>query len=119
LTKINITREIENDIRKKVTAVLLGPYKSEEFKVSVTAVVDTDQLIREETVYIPSDPAGTGNNTGVISEETRSNESSTSAQRDGGVAGTDTNSRFRFTRKPSGPREKAPRPAPAKISNIR
>jgi len=92
LLKINVTREIENDIRKKVTAVLLGPYKSDEFRVSVTAIVDTDQMIREETVYIPSDPAGTGNNTGVISEETRSNESSTSTQTDGGVAGTSSNS---------------------------
>jgi len=92
LAKINITREIENDIRKKVTAVLLGPYRSDEFRVSVTAVVDTDQMIREETVYIPSDPAGTGNNTGVISEETRTSESSTSTQTDGGVAGTTTNS---------------------------
>lgn len=88
-TKISVTREIENDIRKKVTAVLLGPYKGEQFKVSVTATVDTDALIREETIYTPSPD---GDNTGVISEETRSEESSASTQGDGGVPGTTTNS---------------------------
>jgi flagellar M-ring protein FliF len=91
--KIDITRQIENDIRKKITAVLLGPYKSEKFTVSVSAAVDTDDLVREETIYTPSDPAGTGNNTGVISEETRGSESQTSTQTDnGGVPGTETNS---------------------------
>ena len=54
LSKINITREIENDIKKKITAVLLGPYRGEQFKVSVTAVVDTDAMITESTTYIPS-----------------------------------------------------------------
>lgn len=90
--KIQITREIENDIRKKVNAVLLGPYKEGEFTVSVTATVDTDDLVKEETIYTPSDPKGNGNNTGVISEESRGNESSTSTQGDGGVPGTTTNS---------------------------
>jgi len=88
-SKISVTREIENDIKKKVTAVLLGPYKSEQFKVSVTATVDTDEMVREELTYIPSPE---GDNTGVISEETRSDESSTSTQSDGGVAGTSSNS---------------------------
>lgn len=88
-TKISVTREIENDIRKKVTAVLLGPYKSEQFKVSVTATVNTDELITESTTYIPSPD---GNNSGVISEETRSDESSSSTQGNGGVPGTTTNS---------------------------
>ncbi|MDF2656970.1 MAG: fliF [Bacillota bacterium] len=89
LSKINITREIENDIKKKITAVLLGPYRSEQFKVSVTATVDTDALVTESTTYLPSPD---GNNSGVISEETRSDESSTSAQGNGGVAGTSSNS---------------------------
>lgn len=88
-SKISVTREIENDLKKKVTAVLLGPYKSEQFKVSVTATVDMDALIKEETIYIPSPD---GDNTGVISEETRSEESSSSTQGDGGVAGTSSNS---------------------------
>lgn len=88
-TKIGITREIENDIRKKVSSVLLGPYKSKQFTVSVTATVDTDELIKEETIYMPSPD---GDNSGVISEETRSSESSSSSQGDGGVPGTSTNS---------------------------
>ncbi len=88
-SKITITREIENDIRKKINSVLLGPYKSEQFKVSVTATVDTDELVTEETIYVPSPD---GNNSGVISEETRNDESSTSTQGSGGVAGTSSNS---------------------------
>ncbi len=87
--KISVTREIESDIKKKVTAVLLGPYESQQFKVSITATVDMDALIKEETIYTPSPD---GNNTGVISEETRSEESITSTQGDGGVAGTSSNS---------------------------
>ncbi|MDD4565427.1 MAG: flagellar basal-body MS-ring/collar protein FliF [Eubacteriales bacterium] len=88
-TKINITREIENDIRKKITAVLLGPYQQGEFTISVSATVDTDALITEQTTYTPSEE---GNNTGVVSEEARSDESSSSTQGDGGVAGTSSNS---------------------------
>ena len=88
-SKITVTREIENDIKKKINSVLLGPYRSEQFKVSVTATVDTDEMVKEETTYIPSPD---GNNSGVISEETRSDESYTSTQGDGGVPGTDSNS---------------------------
>ncbi len=88
-SKISVTREIENDIKKKVSAVLLGPYQEDRFRVSVTATVDMDAMIKEETIYTPSPD---GNNTGVISEETRSDESSTSTQGDGGVPGTETNS---------------------------
>lgn len=89
LSKINVTREIENDIRKKVYSVLEGPYRLSQIKLNVTAEVDTDALVREETTYVPSPD---GDNTGVISEETRSEESSSSAQTDGGVPGTSTNS---------------------------
>ncbi len=89
--KINLTREIENDIRKKITDVLLGPYKQEKFTISVTATIDTDALVTEQTTYIPSQE---GNNTGVISEESRSDESFTSAQGDGGIAGTSSNSQI-------------------------
>lgn len=88
-SKINLTREIENDIRKKVYSVLEGPYRLSQIKLNVTAEVDTDALVREETTYIPSPE---GDNSGVISEETRSEESSSSSQTDGGVPGTSTNS---------------------------
>lgn len=50
-TKISITREIENDIRKKVLSVLEGPYDRSRLRVSVTAVVDTDNVFTEETRY--------------------------------------------------------------------
>jgi len=88
-SKLSLTREYENDIKKKVNAILLGPYKSDQFKVSVTATVDTDQLVTEQTLYSPSPD---GNNTGVISEDTKSQESSSSTQGNGGVAGTSSNS---------------------------
>jgi flagellar M-ring protein FliF len=88
-SKITVTREIENDIRKKVTAVLLGPYTADQFKVSVSATVDTDSLVREELTYLPSPD---GNNSGVISEESTKSDNSSSTQGDGGVSGTSTNS---------------------------
>ena len=87
--KINVTREIENDLRKKINTVLLGPYQSDEFKISVTATLDTDQMVREETLYIPSEE---GNNSGVISEESSEEQSGASGTGDGGVAGTYSNS---------------------------
>ncbi len=87
-SKLNITREIENDIKKKINTVLIGPYKSQEFKISVTATVDTDDLVTEQIVYVPSTE---GKNSGVISQETAAGESSTNMQTDGGVAGTSSN----------------------------
>ncbi|TFG82180.1 MAG: flagellar M-ring protein FliF, partial [Erysipelotrichales bacterium] len=89
LSKINITREIENDIRKKIATVLEGPYDSEQFRISVTASVNMDNLIKEETLYAPSID---GNNTGVIKETTRNEETSSSTQSDGGIPGTSSNS---------------------------
>ena len=41
-------------ISGKITDVLLGPYKQEEFTISVTATIDTDALVTEQTTYIPS-----------------------------------------------------------------
>lgn len=88
-SKISITREIESDIKKKILSVLEGPYDRKKLRVSVSAQVDTDDLFREEKTYTPSPE---GNNTGVISQETRSEESSSTSQADGGVPGTTTNS---------------------------
>ncbi|NLP29931.1 MAG: flagellar M-ring protein FliF [Clostridiales bacterium] len=89
MSKINITREIENDIKRKILGVLVGPYDASELRISVTASVDMDALVREETLYSPS---AEGNNTGVISEESRTEESSSTTHTDGGVPGTSTNS---------------------------
>jgi flagellar M-ring protein FliF len=88
-SKINITREIESDIRKKIISVLEGPYDRSMLRISVTATVDTDDLFKEETLYSPSPEGG---NTGVVSQETRNEETSSSTQSDGGVAGTSSNS---------------------------
>ncbi|MGI6734242.1 MAG: flagellar basal-body MS-ring/collar protein FliF [Anaerovoracaceae bacterium] len=88
-SKISITREIESDIRKKILSVLEGPYDRSKLRVSVTAVVDMDALFKEETLYTPSTEGG---NTGVISQESRTEESSSSTQSDGGVPGTSSNS---------------------------
>lgn len=88
-TKLGITREIENDIKKKIMSVLVGPYKSDEVKVSVTASINTDEMIKEETIFIPSEA---GDNRGVISEETKTQEFSSSGKGDGGVPGTASNS---------------------------
>lgn len=71
LNKLNITREIENDIRKKIYTVLEGPYSLSQLKISVTATVNIDPLVREETIYTPSPD---GDNSGVIKEETRTEE---------------------------------------------
>lgn len=89
--KLNITREIENDLRKKVYGVLEGPYDSSRIKVAVTATINVDDLITEENLYQPSPD---GDNTGVISEETRTDESSSSTQQDGGIPGTESNSQI-------------------------
>ena len=87
-SKISITRKIESDIKKKILSVLEGPYDRSMLRISVSAVVDTDDLIKEETVYTPSVD---GNNTGVVSQATRSEETSSSTQADGGIAGTSSN----------------------------
>ncbi len=86
--KVSLTREIEADLKKKVYAVLEGPYDVSKIKVSVTAVVDTDEAIKEETVYTPSID---GKNSGVISEESATSETSSSSDGTGGVPGTDSN----------------------------
>lgn len=88
LSKITITREIEHDIKKKIKTVLEGPYTAAQINISVTATINTDALIREETTYAPSPD---GNNSGVISEENREQESTSSSQNDGGIPGTSTN----------------------------
>ncbi|MDD2216391.1 MAG: flagellar basal-body MS-ring/collar protein FliF [Eubacteriales bacterium] len=87
--KVSLTKEIENEVKRKIMTVLEGPYKYSSFKISVTATVDTDDLIKEETLYTPSID---GNNTGVISDTSKTSESSSSTQADGGIPGTGSNS---------------------------
>lgn len=88
-SKISITRKIESDIKKKILSVLEGPYGGSNLRISVSATVDTDDLFKEEKLYTPSPD---GNNSGVISEETRNEESSSTTNPEGGIAGTSSNS---------------------------
>lgn len=88
-SKIKLTRQIENDIKQKVNNVLDGPYDPSQYKISVTATLNTDAVKQESTVYSPSQ---NGNNTGVVNQESSSmaikNGTSTTAT---GVAGTTGN----------------------------
>lgn len=88
-SKLSITRKIEGDIQKKILSVLEGPYGRDKLRISVTAAVDTDDLFKEEKLYTPSPD---GNNTGVINQETKSEEASSSTESSGGIAGTSSNS---------------------------
>ena len=83
--------EVESAIKKKVEHVLEGPYGEDHFKVSVAASIDTDNMVREEMNYYPSDPQNNGNNTGVVHEETHATDNYSSNSGDGGVPGTSTN----------------------------
>ncbi len=86
-----LANEVEHAVKTKVEHVLEAPYGNEHFRVSVTATIDTDEFTREELTYIPSDPLGNGNNTGVVDEETHATENYSSTATDGGVPGTSTN----------------------------
>ncbi|KNZ41756.1 flagellar basal-body MS-ring/collar protein FliF [Acetobacterium bakii] len=88
-SKIKLTREIENDIKKKVNDILDGPYEQSKYKISVTAIINTDSSIKESTVYTPSPD---GDNSGVINEESAGFSINGGTATDGGVAGTTTNS---------------------------
>ena len=87
-SKLKLTKAIENDLTQKVNNVLDGPYDPDQYKVSVTATLNTDAVKQESTVYTPSPD---GENSGVINQESSSmgiyNEDGTV----GGVAGTTGN----------------------------
>ncbi|MGV8906037.1 MAG: flagellar basal-body MS-ring/collar protein FliF, partial [Acetobacterium sp.] len=87
-SKIKITREIENDIKKKVTEVLNGPYDNSKYKISVSAIVNTDASVKESTVYTPS---VNGDNSGVINQESWGLGITGGATTSGDVAGTTSN----------------------------
>ena len=87
-SKIKITKEIEDNIKKKVTEVLNGPYDPSKYKISVSAILNTDATKKETTVYTPS---ADGNNTGVINQESSSQSGSGTTGTTNGVAGTTSN----------------------------
>ncbi len=83
--------EVESAIKKKIEHVLDGIYGEDHYRASVRATIDTDNLVREEMTYYPSDPQNNGNNTGVVNEETHATDGYSSESGDGGVPGTSTN----------------------------
>jgi flagellar M-ring protein FliF len=91
IAKISTTRQIESDIQRKVMGILEGPYGRNNVRISVTAIVDTDDVYKEERIYSPSQG---GDNRGVINQETRSSEISGPLAGDGGIPGTDSNTQI-------------------------
>jgi len=87
-SKIALTREIETDLTSKVKNVLNGPYDPAQYKVSVTANLNTDVVKQESVVYTPSPD---GDNSGVLNQESSSFTIDGGQLTDGGVAGTTGN----------------------------
>lgn len=88
LTKMKLTKAIETDLTQKVNNVLEGPYDPTQYKISVTATLNTDAIKQESTVYTPS---ADGNNSGVINQESSSLAITDGTGTVGGVAGTTGN----------------------------
>ncbi|PKM61017.1 MAG: flagellar M-ring protein FliF [Firmicutes bacterium HGW-Firmicutes-4] len=86
--KLKLTKTIENDLTQKVNNVLDGPYDPDQYKVSVTATLNTDAVKQESTVYTPSPD---GENSGVINQESSSLVISNEDGIAGGIAGTTGN----------------------------
>ncbi|WKY48585.1 flagellar basal-body MS-ring/collar protein FliF [Eubacteriaceae bacterium ES3] len=87
-SKIALTREIEQNLTAKVNNVLNGPYDPSQYKVSVTANLNTDSVKQESVVYTPSED---GDNSGVLNQESSSFTIDGGTLVDGGVAGTTGN----------------------------
>ncbi|MDR1135013.1 MAG: flagellar M-ring protein FliF [Clostridiales Family XIII bacterium] len=86
---LEATRQFENDVKQKVISVLTGPYRPGQVKVEVSAILNTDRSVSEESVYYPWTD---DDNRGIISYESTAQESYQSTSGDAGVPGTDTNS---------------------------
>ncbi len=87
-SKIKLTREIERDLTTKVRNVLNGPFDPAQYKVSVTANLNTDAVKQESVTYTPSPD---GENSGVINQESSSFQIDGGGLVDGGIAGTTGN----------------------------
>ena len=87
-SKIELTSKVEDDIKKKVNNVLAGPYDPAQYKISVTATLNTDSMKKETTAYTPS---ADGDNTGVVNQESSTMNVSGGTTTTGGVAGTTGN----------------------------
>jgi len=87
-SKMKLTKAIENSLTQKVNNVLDGPYDPSQYKVSVTATLNTDATKQESTVYTPSPD---GENSGVINQESSSLVISNEDGIAGGIAGVTGN----------------------------
>ena len=83
-----MTNAVENALTQKVNKVLDGPYTQEQYKVAVTATLNTDAIKQESTVYTPSED---GENSGVINQESSSLVISNEDGIAGGIAGVTGN----------------------------
>jgi Flagellar biosynthesis/type III secretory pathway lipoprotein len=86
--KLKLTNAVENALTQKVNKVLDGPYTQEQYKVAVTATLNTDAIKQESTVYTPSED---GENSGVINQESSSLVISNEDGIAGGIAGVTGN----------------------------
>jgi len=85
--KLEIQKQYENDMKKKILSVLQPLYGLAHVNATVTCTMDIDKKIAENIIYTPSK-----DNRGVINKETTENGLTTSgASSAGGVAGTTTN----------------------------
>lgn len=86
LLKLNVEKQIENNIKEKILHVFQPVFGEDNIRVSVNCSVDIDKKIKEIIEYIPSE-----NNRGVLSNATSSYEIQGQAEITEGVPGTETN----------------------------
>lgn len=86
--KLKLTKAIENALTQKVNNVLDGPYDPTQYKVAVTATLNTDAVKQESTLYIPSED---GENSGVINQDSSSLVINNADGIAGGIAGVTGN----------------------------
>lgn len=85
--KLEIQKQYENDMKKKIMSILQPVYGVGHVNATVTCTMDLDKKIQENVTYQPSK-----DNRGVINKETTENGVTTSgASSTGGVAGTTPN----------------------------
>lgn len=85
--KLEIQKQYENDMKKKIMSVLQPVYGAGHVNATVTCTMDLDKKIQENVTYQPSK-----DNRGVINKETTQSGLTTSGTSStGGVAGTTPN----------------------------
>jgi flagellar M-ring protein FliF len=90
-TAVELATLVENQIAKNVMNVLSPIYGEGNVRVSVKGSINMEQLITEKIEYSTPEKIDKNDKTGIIENETGSDESSNGDTTDGGVAGTDSN----------------------------